>query len=251
MKTSTRWFNTASKKLLFALMTASAGMQAQAVKPVDPFLLKLQVTRNGTALGVNTVELKQSKPGVWDFSGAIKGTDGLAMLAGATVNERSILTAPKGEMELYSSFLETKVAWRRDVKTITLESDKASYLYKDRKRSITVPYQPGLLDQHSVTLALISDLQAGKGPTFKYQIIVKGKIEYYTFRIVDKMVLDTALGRLDTVKVERVRQSANGKSTLIWFASDKDFLPVKFQELNAEGDSIDMKIIAINPRPTG
>jgi hypothetical protein len=247
MKTPTPWLNTTSKKLLFALMTASAGMQAQAVKPIDPFVLKLQVSRNGTMLGVNNVELKQSKPGVWDFSGAIIGTDGLAMLAGATVKERSLLTAPKGELELYSSFLETKVAWRRDVKTITLENGRTSYLYKDHKKSVAVPYQPGLLDQHSVTLALISDLQAGKGPTFKYQTIVKGKIEPYTFRIVENQTIETALGRLDTVKVERVRQTANGKSTLIWFAKAKNFLPVKFQELNAEGDSIDMKIIAINP----
>ena len=247
MNTPTPWFNTTSKKLLFALITASAGMQAQAVKPIDPFVLKLQVSRNGTMLGVNNVELKQSKPGVWDFSGAIIGTDGLAMLAGATVKERSLLTAPKGELELYSSFLETKVAWRRDVKTITLEKDRANYLYKDHKKSVTVPYQPGLLDQHSVTLALISDLQSGKGPTFKYQIIVKGKIEPYTFRIVENQSIETALGRLDTVKVERVRQTANGKSTLIWFARDKNFMPVKFQELNAEGDSIDMKIIAVNP----
>jgi hypothetical protein len=247
MKTPTPWLNTTSKKLLFVLMTASAGMQAQAVKPIDPFVLKLQVSRNGTMLGVNNVELKQSKPGVWDFSGAIIGTDGLAMLAGATVKERSLLTAPKGELELYSSFLETKVAWRRDVKTITLENGRTSYLYKDHKKSVAVPYQPGLLDQHSVTLALISDLQAGKGPTFKYQTIVKGKIEPYTFRIVENQTIETALGRLDTVKVERVRQTANGKSTLIWFAKTKNFLPVKFQELNAEGDSIDMKIIAINP----
>jgi hypothetical protein len=247
MKTPTPWFNTTSKKLLFVLMAASAGMQAQAVKPIDPFVLKLQVSRNGTMLGVNNVELKQSKPGVWDFSGAIIGTDGLAMLAGATVKERSLLTAPKGGLELYSSFLETKVAWRRDVKTITLENDRTSYLYKDHKKSVAVPYQPGLLDQHSLTLALISDLQAGKGPTFRYQTIVKGKIEPYTFRIVENQSIETALGRLDTVKVERVRQTANGKSTLIWFAKTKNFLPVKFQELNAEGDSIDMKIIAINP----
>ena len=247
MNTPIPWFRARTRNIAFVLITACTGMQAQAVKPVDSFVLKLQVTRNGTALGVNTVELKQSKPGVWDFTGAIKGTDGLAMLAGATVNERSVLTAPKGEWEIYSSSLETKVAWRRDVKTIALQKDGAGYLYKDHKKSVTIPYQSGLLDQHSVTLALISDLQAGKGPVFKYQTIVKGKIETYTFRRAGEQTLDTALGRLDTVKIERVRQTANGKSTLIWFAKDKNFLPVKFQELNAKGDMIEMKIIAINP----
>ena len=246
MNIPTLWFK-ALHRILPALLMAAAFNQAQAVTPIDPFSLKFQVTRNGTVLGVNNVQLEQSKPGVWDFSGAIVGTDGLAMLAGATVNERSILTAPKGAWEIYSSSLETKVAWRRDLKTIARQKDGAGYLYKDHKKSVVIPYQPGLLDQHSVTLALISDLQAGKGPTFKYQTIVKGKVETYTFRIAGEQVLDTALGRMDAVKVERVRQTDNGKSTVIWFARNKNYLPVKFQDLNAKGDTIDMKIIAINP----
>ncbi len=247
MSIPTPWYNALPHRIILpALLMATTFSQAQAVTPVDPFSLKFQVTRNGTALGVNTVELKQSKPGVWEFTGAIKGTDGLAVLAGATVNERSVLTAPKGAWEIYSSSLETKVAWRRDLKTIARQKDGAGYLYKDHKKSVTIPYQPGLLDQHSVTLALISDLQAGKGPTFKYQTIVKGKVETYTFRIAGEQILDTALGRMDAVKVERVRQTDNGKSTVIWFARNKNYLPVKFQDLNAKGDIIEMKIIIIN-----
>lgn len=246
MKSPRHWSNALYKRLLPLLLMAGAGPQALAAAPVDPFNLKFQVTRNGTVLGVNNVQLKQSKPGVWDFSGAIVGTDGLAMLAGATVNERSILTAPKGQWEIYSSLLETKVAWRRDVKSITRQADGSGYQYKDHKKSVIIPFQPGLLDQHSVTLALISDLQAGKGPTFQYQTIVKGKVETYTFRRVGEQILETALGRLDTVKIERVRQTGNGKSTLIWFAGGKNYLPVKFQDLNAKGDRIEMKIIAID-----
>lgn len=240
------WFERILQGWALALLLAPA---VHAAAPIEPFALKFQVSRNGSLLGNNTIQLKQIKPGLWEFSGAIIGTDGLAMLAGATVKERSLLTMPKGEWQIQDSWLETKVAWRRDVKTITLQDGGSAYLYKDHKRSIRVPFQAGLLDQHSVTLALISDLRAGKGPVFKYRTLVKGKVETYTFRIVSEQALDTALGRLDTVKLERVRQSGNGKRTSIWFARDKAFLPVKFQDMNEKGDSIEMRIVAIeSPR---
>jgi hypothetical protein len=102
------------------------------------------------------------------------------------------------------------------------------------------------LDQHSLTLALMADLRAGKkSGTLVYPIVNKGKREDNTFRIAGTQTLVTSLGKLNTVRVERIRETPNGKSTRIWFASDRNFLPVMFQQVDDNGDDIEMRIIAV------
>ena len=50
---------------------------------------------------------------------------------------------------------------------------------------------------------------------------------------------------LDTVRVERIRESSDGKRTRIWFAKNRGYLPVLIQELDRDGDDIEMRIAAI------
>ena len=53
--------------------------------------------------------------------------------------------------------------------------------------------------------ASLEDLRAGKGPQFVYRIINKGRLETYTFKRVGEQKLDTALGKLDTVRIGEVQ----------------------------------------------
>ena len=72
-----------------------------------------------------------------------------------------------------------------------------------------------------------------------------GKLENNTFKFAGTQSLNTALGKLNTVRLDRVRESSDGKSTSIWFASDRNFVPVLFQQLDENGDDIEMRILAI------
>jgi hypothetical protein len=120
------------------------------------------------------------------------------------------------------------------------------YQYTDHKGSRQAPYRAGLLDQHSLTLALMADLRAGKrAGTLVYPIVNKGRLEDNTFKIVGTQTLSTALGKLNTVRVDRVRESSNGKSTRIWFAAERDYMPVLMQQLDENGDDIEMRILGI------
>jgi hypothetical protein len=118
-------------------------------------------------------------------------------------------------------------------------------LYRDQKTTRQVAYQPGIIDQHSLTIALMSDLRAGKGKSFAYPALTKGKLETMRFKVIGDAVLDTALGKLNCVRVERIRDSADGKTTRIWFAKDRNYAPVLIQELDSGGDDIEMRIQAL------
>lgn len=228
--------------LLAALLLIT--LPSQAAAPIAPFQLEFQVSRNGSALGAGSMQLSQPRPQSWLFQSRIAGNRGLAGLAGAAVNERSTLAAPNGLLELRENRMETKIGWKTQVRSTRLDETARVYRYQDSKGEKTVPYRPGLLDQHSLTVALISDLRAGKGPLLRYPAIGKGKAEIYTFRVIGNATLDTALGRLDTVLVERIRETSNGRRTRLWFAKNRDYFPVLTREEDGS-DFLEMRIVAI------
>jgi len=234
--------------LALALLWVAMPLTAQTpAASVQPFSLQYSLYRNGEALGVAELQNRQVSPGYWQFVSKTTATEGIAQVAGASAFEQSNLIARQGQLELFSNRIETKVAWKTLAKTTKLVNSGTAYQYTDRKGSKQAPYSPGLLDQHSLTLALMADLRAGKNAgTLVYPIVNKGKREDNTFRIAGTQTLSTALGKLNTVRVDRVRESSNGKSTSIWFASDRNFVPVLFQQLDENGDDIEMRILAIN-----
>ena len=89
-------------------------------------------------------------------------------------------------------------------------------------------------------------LQNKKKPPFVFQVVNRDKIEPYTFKIISTQVLDTALGKLNTVRVDRIRDDGVDKKTQIWFAIDKNFAPVLVKQSNEEGDEIELRILSIN-----
>ena len=112
--------------------------------------------------------------------------------------------------------------------------------YSKKDREVTIPLKPGYLDIITQRLQLRLDLQAGK-EHFSYPVISRGKLKLYDYEIVSYGILDTAIGPLNTVQVQRIRQD-NKRQTKIWFATDWDYLAVKL-ELIKDGDSHEMNII--------
>ena len=232
--------------MALALFLAAFPSAAQiTASSLQPFTLKYTVFRNQSELGVAELKYRQTSPGNWQLSSQTTVSKGIVSAAGASVLDLSNLAVRQGNLELAGNRIETKLAWKTTVKSTALVNAGSAYRFTDAKGTKTVPYSPGLLDQHSLTLALMADLRAGKkSGNLVYPIVNKGKREVNTFRIGGTQTLATALGKLNTVRVERVRETPNGKSTRIWFASDRNFLPVLFQQVDENGDDIEMRLIA-------
>ena len=207
-------------------------------EPIGDFSYRYELIRNGKVVGNNRLQFKALPNGVWQFTSKASGTEGLASLAGAGVDERSTLIAPRGQLELFSNRMETTLAWKNEVKSTNFDKASNTYIYRDHKATRKVAYQPGVIDRHTLTVALMSDLRSGKNKAFSYPTLNKGKLDTFRFKLMGEEVLDTALGKLKTVRLERIRDSADGKSTRIWFAKERNYAPVMIQELDSKGDDI-------------
>ncbi len=117
-------------------------------------------------------------------------------------------------------------------------NNAVEYSKGDNTKSVAIA--PGVLDIITHKLQLRRDLQAGK-EILAYPVISRGKLKQYVYNVVANEVLETAIGPLNTVKVQRLRDD-NKRQTTIWLATDWDYLAVRLVQ-KENGDSHQMKIL--------
>lgn len=106
---------------------------------------------------------------------------------------------------------------------------------------------PGTLDKLNYLLALMRDLAAGKRD-MRYTIADGGRLKTYDMRAAGTETLETALGTLQTVKIQRLRDRDDGEA-ILWCASALGFLPVKLEHRDRDGRLVSMHIQSIEGLP--
>ena len=132
--------------------------------------------------------------------------------------------------------VEVSFDWQRGIVFNTAE---------DHTWRMSVP--PGTLDKLNYLLALMRDLAAGKRD-MRYTIADGGRLKIYAMRAVGTETLETALGILETLKIQRLRDRDDGEATL-WCASALGFLPVKLEHRDRDGRLVSMHIQSIDGMP--
>nr|VFJ88822.1 MAG: Protein of unknown function (DUF3108) [Candidatus Kentron sp. H]VFJ90378.1 MAG: Protein of unknown function (DUF3108) [Candidatus Kentron sp. H]VFJ97026.1 MAG: Protein of unknown function (DUF3108) [Candidatus Kentron sp. H] len=103
-----------------------------------------------------------------------------------------------------------------------------------------MPVPPDTLDKNVYVLALMRDL--GKGlRNFEYAIADGGRIKTYRFSFVGEESLDTALGPVETLLIERIRETL-ARETTFWCAPKFDYLPVKVVHREKDDTTITLRI---------
>ena len=91
----------------------------------------------------------------------------------------------------------------------------------------------------------MQDLSEGKRGELWYPVADRDELNTQLFRVVGREKMQTALGMLNAVKVQRIRENANGKATTLWLALDKQFIPLRIEQKEGNGDTIEMRITSV------
>ncbi|MDP2139327.1 MAG: DUF3108 domain-containing protein [Gammaproteobacteria bacterium] len=93
----------------------------------------------------------------------------------------------------------------------------------------------GYQDKLSYSTRLGQDIAASDLQEFTYQIIDGDEVEEHRYRITAEEIITTPVGNLNTVKIERIRESGSSRRTTVWLARDWDFLLVRLEQVNSSG----------------
>lgn len=200
--------------------------QAQAINITSPFSAEYYVIRNGSKIGERTHILNKQKDG-YLFESRMHTTGLAALLKSGEVTERS-------HWQLNNNHVQPQ---RYEYLDSSDDSRTAKLLFDWQKQRVTnrvgdkpwgMDLPAGTQDKFGYMLALMHDLQQGNA-TPEYQIADGGRLKTYRFVNKGKVLLDTELGKLETIKLRRIRVGKENRKVFIWCAPSLGYLPVRIE----------------------
>jgi hypothetical protein len=228
--------------LAFALLLAPIAVQA-ALPP--PYSASYEVRRNGEPTGTATVVFRALANGRYELRSHTVGSQGLAAIAGVDLDERSILRIVGGAPETVAYSYRQQVAWKNKARDISVDAGAGRITSTDKDKTYSPPYKPGVLDRNAITVALMSDVAAGKPGDLQYLVPSKDELETWTYRSAGTETMQTTIGSQRVIRVERIRDSGNGRSTTLWLGADRNFVPLRMLQKEPDGSTIEMRITSL------
>lgn len=196
--------------------------------------------RNGKLAGKAEFKLQQEGD-LWIMSTEGNGTHGLARLLRARDLEyvegrfedgrfRPLRFEHKVSVAGIGSEWTALFDWPAD--TVTINMDKKQY---------QLGLQGQALDGLSLKLELQRRLRAGED-NMSFMLVDEDEIKQQEFRILPKVMLETSLGCLETIPVERIRSAESTRYTRAWHAPALNYLTVRLEHGKIDGDQMEMRI---------
>lgn len=209
------------------LSLAAAAAYAQPLFP--PFTAQYRVHSRGFEVAAMERRLHRRPDGRWVLATRMQPVGLLALFRNDRILERSIWTYRDGTLIPFDYLRRRSNGEEKEEEWVDFDWDArtATAGHEDGERTLAL--EPGLLDKLSYQVLLRRDLAAGL-KEMRYRVVEAEETEVYRFRVVGEERLQTPLGALDTVKVERLHDSER-RRTLFWCAPRLDYLMVRiFQD---------------------
>ena len=116
---------------------------------------------------------------------------------------------------------------KKDYLITNFETDKKANTIDNGERKEHISTN-GSLDRLSVQIAFQEGMKKGIFES-NFNIIDKGRLRKYIYKIHSDDVIDTIFGKTNTIVIKRIIEN-NKRSTLTWYAVDYDFTPVKIEQ---------------------
>lgn len=157
----------------------------------------------------------------------------------AELNERSEFRWQDGRVLPQSySYIQSGVSSSTEEVTFDWISNIA--LSTEDDESWQIPIELGVLDKLTYQLQIRELIKQAVASEFDFQVLDTDEIKEHHYRIVGEEILETEMGRLNTVRVEKVREDSDSRSTVIWLASDWDYLLVGLEQVNGSGRTVEL-----------
>lgn len=230
----------------------AAGLYALSHLPTvhadpEPFRVSYRLTSDGTEIAEVVQTLLPTGPGRWRFESQVIPAGFLTALVSGRIEEATELEQANGRLRPLSYRFQRRGLGRdRDVHVrFDWPQGQVHNEVNGSRWSMAVP--DDTLDKHALVLAVTADLRAERLAA-AYPVADGGQLKTYLHERVGDERLTTGLGRLDTVKVRRIRPGRQ-HNTLFWHAPALDHIPVRIERLDGDGRRLRLSLTRYQRNP--
>ncbi|MFP6807111.1 MAG: DUF3108 domain-containing protein [Pseudomonadales bacterium] len=103
---------------------------------------------------------------------------------------------------------------------------------------------PGVLDKLLYQYKMRGDLKKAADekldwPQMSYQIADKGDLKNYIFEVVGEESIETPVGKIHTIKANRIRKNSN-RTTTFWMAPEYEFMLIRLLQIEKNGKGFEL-----------
>ncbi|WP_444909000.1 DUF3108 domain-containing protein [Microbulbifer sp. TRSA005] len=170
----------------------------------------------------------------------------------ASIKEYSRFISQDGNITPYHYEYRRKGLGRDRGTILSFEPDKGMVFNVSNPERDMENVSPNILDKLSYQMQLTLDVAAGK-ENLQYEVADGKKIRKYTFAKEGTEVVKTPMGKVEAIKVRRVRDADSERETTVWIAPQWNYALVKLvqREENGKKYQITLKKLSINGKSVG
>ena len=229
--------------IIFSAFPTSPLEAAEALAIPPDYTAVYQVLRNDKNLAEVTIQLSHQDD-VWTLHGFTHDMRGLAKFLKAKGSQTTTGNWKDGKFapENYKfsfSVIGYKTKWHAD-----FDWQSGVVTTSGKSGQAQLPLAGSTLDPFSLSLNIRSQL-ASNQTQMAVNVIEEGEIDNQVYQADREESIDTTLGCLDTTRVKRIHKSAK-RNSMVWYASDHNYVPVLIQHSKKKGNSFSLQIISLD-----
>ena len=231
---------TSLKWILLVLLASWQYAQADGNRLPDRFSVQFDLYSRGIAVAETQWSVEPADKNSFVYESRTEAVGVYAMFRDDHIVERSVWQYAGSSLRpLAYRYLRTGGKKNRDVSVaFDWQQNLAHNTANGETWKMRIP--AGTLDKLNYMLVLMNDLAAGQ-KEFEYLVADGGKLKDYRLEWLGNEVIETPIGTLETVKLQRVREGSK-RETYFWCAPAFAFLPVKMEHREKDGAVITMNI---------
>jgi hypothetical protein len=226
--------------MFFCATLLSLSMSSSVSAAPSQFRADYELYRNGKLMGSSNITLSKTRRG-YQFQTLSESEGGWAsIIGGAEIKETSEFVILGEQFQPINYSYRQSVSFKKRKREISYDWSKKWAREDDGDNVVSYLLPEGTLDRNLVVLAIAEDLKA-KRTSLEHVVAYKGEATPWQFKNAGLQKVATAMGSIEAVRVERVRQNKE-RSTISWHAEKFGFLPIKIEQREPNGDTIEMRI---------
>lgn len=206
-----------------------------AAQSLESYKAHYKVYRKGSELGDGFRQLEQLDQDKYRLE---SGSNISWLFLSDSRKEFSEFTFDEGNITPLNYNYERTGTGRDGRQNLTFSGQDVEGLYKGKK--FTAQFEGQAFDPLLYQLQMRLELKAGK-TEFDYPLYRKGELTHYKFKVIEKETLTLPYGKVEALKILRVRESSRRK-TLMWVAPELDYLLVKMTQYKNGKEQADLRL---------
>jgi hypothetical protein len=182
----------------------------------------------------------------WRYSSQTSGERGMASLVGLRIEQQMDFQWQHGQPQPLTSSYEQKATLSSRSVQVRYDWNAGRYQLSDRRGEHEHSLPAGTVDRYGSGIAIAARLAAGERE-FVLPVAYSDGVRDWRFRVAGEETLETADGRVDTLRVERVRDD-NDRSTISWHDPQRDHIAVRLVQ-REDGNTIESRRRSYQVRP--